>query len=88
MSEQRPLFSTIGRKDTGGPRDRSPAVMLLVVLGLVAATITLVWEQVTNVHYRFVEVSWMPDEAAAAEAQVKAAAAQAAVPAEKGESQP
>ena len=68
----RPLFADVGRARNGGASERSSAMMLVIVLGLLAACAAFAWEQLSISNLRAVEVQWMPAEAAAAEQQVDA----------------
>jgi hypothetical protein len=63
-------------------------MLLVVALGLLAATAELVREQLTASHVRVVEVGWMPTDAAAAEAQVEKQRAAATAPSPPVESTP
>lgn len=70
-SEQRPIFSTIGRGRRSG-EGRSAGLMLVVVLGLGAAVVAFGWEQASRVFIHTVRITFLPDEADAADAAIAA----------------
>ncbi len=70
-SEQRPIFSTIGRGRRSG-EGRSAGMMLLVVLGLGAAVVAFGWEQASRVFIHTVRITFLPNEADAADAAIAA----------------
>ncbi len=70
-SDQRPIFSLVG-KTRGSGQGRSAGLMLVVVVGLGASVLTFVWEQASRVFVRTVQVTFLPEEADAADAAIRA----------------
>ena len=69
---ERPIFATVGRPRRSAGERRAAGVLLLAAMGVAGASLAFVWDHVNRRFIHTVEVTWMPAEAAAADAAVHA----------------